>query len=329
MSEHATETGPLTREQAVELLTERPVEAQAPEAPVEAAEEPEEIEGEASAPEEPEAEAENLAEEEGEAEDAEEPEKLDAPLYWKPEAKAVFDAMTPEQQAVVLAQESPREEATQKAKAQAAAEVQKAQQEAAGVQALAAQLNEFLPQAIQTFNQRWGEPDWAAVAQEHGADQAFVLKVQYENEQKQLAQVQHAAQTAQAEARKAFLRTEWTQLEQIAPELTDPDKGQAARSEVIKYLNDDGIPKDATDQISAREMLIARKAMLWDRAQAALKAPKTPKPAALAAPRAPVRPVAAAAQPSSPQRDAQRIQNRFAQTGSREDAVALIVAKGL
>lgn len=329
MSEQATETGPLTREQAVEILTERAPEAQAPEAPVEAAEEPEEIEGEASAPEEPEAEAGNLAEDEGEAEEAPEPEKLDAPLYWKPEAKSVFDAMTPEQQAVVLAQESPREEATAKAKAQAAAEVEKAQKEVAGVQALAAHLNEFLPQAIQTFNQRWGEPDWAAVAQEHGADQAFVLKVQYENEQKQLAQLQHASQTAQTEARKAFLQTEWKELEVIAPELTDPAKGQALRSEVVDYLKADGIPAEAVAQISAREMRIARKAMLWDRAQAALKAPKTPTPAALAAPRAPVRPVAAAAQPSSPQRDAQRIQNRFAQTGSREDAVALIVAKGL
>lgn len=325
MSESASpESGSLSVDQAVAALVSEPVETEAPEAPQEAAE-GEEIEAEASPAEEAEEGAENPAEEEDETPEAAEPEKLAAPLYWKPEAKSVFDAMTPEQQAVVLAQEGPREEATAKAKAHAAEAVEKAQKDAAGVQALATQLGEFLPQAIETFQQRWGEPDWAAVAQEHGAERAFVLKAQYETEQKQLAQLQQAQQTAQVEARKAFLATEWKELEQIAPELTDPEKGQARRSEVIDYLKADGIPAEAVAQISAREMRIARKAMLWDRAQAALKAPKPPKTVTPIAQRAPVRPAAAQAGSSS-SRSAQQVANRFAQTRSVDDAVALLLA---
>lgn len=326
MSESASsESGPLSVDQAIAALAPEPVEeAPALEAPTEAAEEPEEIVGDQPA-EDPEDVPETDAEGEEEP-DVEAAAPVDAPVYWSKEAKAQFSELPPELQAVVLSQEGPREEAAAKAKATAAAEVEKAQKDVAGVQALVTHLNEFLPQAIQTFNQRWGEPDWAKVAQEHGADQAFVLKVEYENEQKQLTQLQQAQQSAQAEARKAFLATEWKQLEQIAPELTDPEKGQAARSEVVKYLVDDGIPKEAVDQISAREMLIARKAMLWDRAQAALKAPKTPKPVTQIAQRAPVRP--AAAQPgASSARTATSIQNAFNAKPSIENAVALLVAR--
>jgi len=323
MSESATpDNGPLSVDAAVAMLVDPPTEQEAPEAPIEAAEGEPEPQGEPEAPEVAEDGAETPAEEE-EAEAAPEPEKLDAPLYWKPEAKEAFSKLDPVLQAEILSQEGPREEAAAKAKAQAAAEVEKAQKDTAGVQALAAKLSEFLPQAIETFTQRWGEPDWAVVAEEQGADRAFILKAQYDKEQAQLAQVQQATQTAQIEARKAFLQTEWKELEQIAPELTDPAKGQERRSEVIKYLIADGIPKEATDAISAREMRIARKAMLYDQleAKAALKPP--PKPTA-PAPRPTARPSAAV--PQSSQRSAAA--NRFAQTRSVDDAVALLVAKG-
>jgi len=334
MSESAsTESGPLSVDQAIAALMPEPApveENNAPEAPEEAAEEPENPEVEASPTEEAEDGAETPAEEDDEAAQAEEPEKLDAPLYWKPEAKEAFAKLPAAVQAEILAQEGPREEAAAKAKAHAAAEVEKAQKELAGVQTLAQQLAEFLPQAVKTFQQRWGEPDWAQVAQEHGAEQAFVLKAQYDAEQKQLSQVAQAEQTARLEAHKAFVQTEWRQLAQIAPELApdpaDPTKGADKRQAVTKYLQGAGIPEEAIAQISAREMMLARKAMLYDEAQALAKAPKTPKPVTAIAQKAAVRPAAAQAQPSA-QRTAQAVANRFAQTRSVDDAVALLLAR--
>lgn len=328
----AAPEGPLTREQAVAMLTEAPAEQAAPEAPVEAAEEPEEIEAGDQPAEEPEEGAESAAEGEEEAE-AEPVEAVEPPPYWSKDAKAKFASLDPEMQAVVLAQEGPREEITAKVKADAAAAIEAANKELAGVQTLAQQLSEFLPQALKTFQQRWGEPDWAAVATEMGADQAFVLKSQFEAEQKQLAQLQQAEHHAQTKANQVRVQTEWRQLAldapELAPDVADPTKGMETRQKVVGYLSTRGIPKEAIDQISAVELSLAYDAMRWREAQTKLAAPPKPKPPVPAAPRAPVRPVAAAAQPSSPQRDAQRIQNRFAQTGSREDAVALIVAKGL
>lgn len=322
------ESGPLSVDQAIAALAPEPAPdpaTEAPPAPIEAAA-GEQIDAGDQSAEAPEIEAEPLAEGEDEP-PVEAVAPQDPPLYWSTEAKAKFALLDPELQAVVLSQEGPREEATAKAKATAAAEVERAKTEMAGVQTLADQLSEFLPQALKTFQQRWGEPDWAAVAQEHGADQAFVLKAQYDAEQKQLAQLQTANQSAQVEARKAFLQTEWRELEQIAPDLTDPKDGQAKRSAVVNYLIADGIPRDAIDQISAREMRIARKAMLYDEAQAALKAAPKPKPApAPVGVRAPVRPAAAQAQPSA-QRTAQAVANRFAQTRSVDDAVALLLAR--
>jgi hypothetical protein len=186
----------------------------------------------------------------------------------------------------VLEQEGPREEAAAKAKADAAKQVEAATKELAGVRTLAEQLGAFLPEAIQTFQSRWGakEPNWVEVSEQYGAEETQKLKWRYDAEQKQLSELAQTTQTAQAEAHKAFVQTEWKALADLAPDLapdaTDPTKGAEKRQEVTKYLATNGIPQDAIAQISAREMLLAHKAMLWDRAQAALKAAPKPKPTA-------------------------------------------------
>jgi segregation and condensation protein A len=129
MSESATpETGALSVDQAIASLlpAAEPVEQeQASEAPLEAAETTE-PEGETKTPEDAEAGAETPTEGE-EAEAAAEPvEALEPPRYWSTEAKARFAELTPDLQAVVLSQEGPREEATAKAKAEAAKQAEAA-----------------------------------------------------------------------------------------------------------------------------------------------------------------------------------------------------------
>jgi hypothetical protein len=335
MTDQATETGPLTVDAAIASLLPQPVEQEAPETEApEAATEPEptEPEGETSAPEEAEDGAETPAE--GEEAEAVEPEAVapaEPPRYWSKDAKDAFAKLPPELQAVVLEQEGPREEATAKAKAEAQRQIEAAQEELKGVRTLAEQLNTFLPEAIQTFQSRWGakEPDWSQVADQYGADEAFKLKTRFETEQKQLATIAQANQAAQAEAHKAFIQTEWKTLAQIAPELapdeSDPKQGAETRQKVTSYLIERGIPKEAIAQISAVEMALAHDAMRWRDAQAALKAAPKPKPAASVA-RTPVRPAAAQVQPSS-QRTAQAVAQRFAASRSVDDAVALLLAR--
>lgn len=257
---------------------------------------------------------------------------LEAPTYWSKEAKAKFAALDPELQAVVLAQEGPREAATAKVKSEAAEATKAAAAEVGKVQQLAEALADRLPGWISTFESRWGTktPDWVAYANEHGAEAMTLVKTQFEQERSQLLEAQQATQIAQGQAHEAFVKAERVKLAELAPELAHPETGPAKRTEVAQYLGKLGIDPVAIRSISAAEMTIAHKAMLYDQAQAKLKAPKpTPKPAAAPAARSSVRPAASAGAAGSPA--TQRVQTlgkRFAQTKSIDDAVALLDAKG-
>lgn len=309
----------LSVEAAVGLLASEDVSE--PEAPLEAAED-QEIEAAPSAEEPAE---DDLGAETEETEEAVAP--LEAPRYWNHEAKAKFAALPPDLQAVVLEQEGPREAAAAKAKAEALEVRQSADREVQAVRQLAEQLATFLPQAVETFKSKWGDVDapgyWKAVREAHGEEAERDFRDQYEAEQRHLAKLAQANAQAEAEARRLFVREETEKLKDIAPALADPEKGPERRTEVASYLLSQGIPKEALATISAAEMTISHKAMLWDRAQAAAKA-KPKQPAAPA--KAPVRPGAAPAQ-SSQQRSVTQVANRFAQKPTVDNAVELLLAR--
>jgi hypothetical protein len=333
MSEAASVTdAPLTVDAAIaSLLTpaQPETEQETPETPAQAAEAQPEPQGETSAPEEAEAGAETAAEgqEAQEQEPAAEP--LAAPAYWSKDAKEQFSQLTPELQAVVLAQEGPREEAAAKAKAEAAEVRRNADAELSKVNELAAALQDRLPQWIETFKNVWGatEPDWAAVAQEHGTEAAQRLQWQYNAQKAKLQEA--AAETAKAQqlADQQFVKAEWAKLAETAPELApdvnDPKQGIEKRQAVAEYVAKYGIPAQAIARISAAEMTIAHKAMLYDQGQAALKAAPKPKPAVQARPAA-VKPGAASGQSQpNPQKQAR---GRFDAKPSVENAIALLLA---
>lgn len=254
----------------------------------------------------------------GEAEDEVAAEAVDPPQWWDAEAKAEFSKLTPETQAIVFAQEEKREAITAKAKQEAAEDRRAAQQQVQGVKRLADELASFLPKAVETFNQQWGEPDWAATVEQMGAEQAFILKSQYETQQRQLAQIAEAKQRADLEARQAELIDENEKLKGTPLEAVE------ARQPLAAYLASTGYAPAEISAATARDLLIAHKAMLYDKAQAALKA--KPKTAPIAPAKSPVRP--AAGQPGTPQtRNVSQIANRYAQTRSIDDAVALMLAK--
>lgn len=336
MTESASpESGALSVEQAVASLIQEPVEQQASEAPAEAADEPEEnTEGESNTPEDA-----GEAEEPGDSEEAEQPEAeaeaepLKPPQYWTKEEQETFTKLDRDTQEILLRQEGKREQVTSKAKAEAAESRQAAQKEVESVKALAERLATFLPDAIQTFQRTWGEqePDWENVIEQYGAEEAAKLQARFNKEQKLLIQTAHATQAAADEARKAELQEEWARLAELEPDLvpdvSDPTKGLEKRQEVTVYAKTLGYSEDEVRLASARDYHALRKAMLWDRAQAALKAAPKPKPAAPAQ-KAPVRPAAAAVQLSPMKQQAATAKRRFAQTGTIEDAVALLSTKG-
>ncbi len=244
---------------------------------------------------------------------------LEAPLYWSRDAKARFAELPPELQAVVLSQEGPREEAAARAKAAAAAEVGQ-------VSHLAELLGERLPGWLAAFEDRWGAspPDWVAIAREHGAEAMSVAKAQYEAERQQLADATAAKAEADVRSHEAYLRTEFGRLAEIAPHLADPEHGPAERAEVARYLIASGVEPEGLEQISAAELTVAHKALLWDRAQAALRAGARFKPPSPS--RSPVRPAAGSAQ-NSQSRTAHGAQARFQSKPTIANAVELLLSR--
>lgn len=317
---HTAGEGALSFEAAVTALTpvQEPVEAPATDV-AEAPEPEEEIEADDQPAETAEDEAELADDGEAETDDA-----LvvahEAPKYWSKDAKARFAELPPELQAVVLAQEGPREEAAAKAKEQAANERQAAAAEVAKVQQLSEKLSGFLPQALEMFKSKWDGVDFAAMAEEDPAG-AIKAKIEHDQEQDTLRRLAEATQQAQSQANEAFLREEAAKLHELAPELADPQKGAERRQEVAKYLVQGGIPTEALNTISAAEMTIAWKAMRWDKAQAAAAA--RPKQAPT-----PARPPVKASAATAPTNKSQQAANRFAQTRSVDDAVALLMSRG-
>lgn len=308
----AAAEGPLSVEQAVGLL-------EAPET-VEPEAEAEPIEGD------PEPEITDEPEEAGEGEDeAEQPEPetpaVEPPHFWDAEAKAKFAELPPELQGVVLEQEKGREAAKAKAVQEAAESRKRADAELSGIAQLSDGLAKFLPEAVKTFQDRWANVDWAAWA-EADPDAAIKGRFQFENEQRQLGQVHAAKQEAERITQTKFLAEENEKLKTLAPALTDPAKGQALRGKVAQYLVDQGADPKGLETLPAAAVAVAYKAYLYDQAQAGLKT----KPTAAVAPRAPVKP-AASQTVRTPQREAEAVKNRFAQTGSVDDAVAMLNAR--
>lgn len=326
--------GPLSIDQAIGLLTQD--NSPEPEiAPEEAAPEPEEPQSEPATTGDDAGEPEEAGDsDEPEAEGEAEAEPVDPPTWWDAEAKAKFAALDPELQAVVREQEAKREAIVAKAKQEAAEHRKQADSEVQGVRALADQLGEFVPQAVETFKSRWDDVDWQAWSQRIQSETdpetatrdlaAFnSARLAFEEQKAQVEQLQAAKRQADQVAHAAFMREQAEELTTIAPELA---KSPETLNAVGKYLVDHGIPADQLATISAKEAVIAHKAWLYDQAQAKAKATVAPpKPKA-----PPVRTVApvASGQGVPANRQASVAKNRFAQTRSIDDAVALLVSRG-
>jgi hypothetical protein len=272
---------------------------------------------------------------EGEGEEGE-PEKpaIAAPHSWDAEAKARFAELPHDVQELIVRRETERDTATAKALQEAAETRKRAEAEAGEFTKLKERLDTLIPEAEASFRSKWPEKiDWVATLNqcveqfgvEEGRRQYLVLKEQHEQDTRQIAAAKAAQQEAEAKAFDAFVKAEFEKLKTVEPELTDPQHGAERRQAVTKFLLDMGIPAEHVRGAGAVEYKLAYDAMRYrdglQKAKAALKAPPKPIPAKPA-----VKP--ASAQAGSPaERSAQQIKNRFAQTKSVDDAVALLLAK--
>jgi len=320
-----SETSPATRESVVaELMAEAqpPVEetaAETPEAPEEAAaEETEEIpEGDQPS----DLEAPETASDEGE--ETPEPETaIEAPHFWSAEAKARFGELPPDLQLVVLENEKAGSKALTLKLEDAALSKKEAAAKAKELSELNARIADAADKAEQAFVDRWAgmTPElWLCLSRED-APKYIQLKAEYDAEQTIIQRAALAKEEADRAARGQWHTEQVEALKTACPDLVDPVKGAANLGKLSEYLVAQGVAEQDLPNVGALEMTVAWKAMQFDELQKL-------KPTLKTQPKAALRPAAAPPAVPSAQRELQRLENRFNQTGNRDDLVALMVAQ--
>lgn len=312
-----TETGALSVEDAVAHLSiEEAVEDQP-----QTTEQPE-IENDAPETVSDEAEEGADAEEDPADQSEDEPDLpvIDPPKSWDAEHKAKFEALPRDVQEYLTAREAERDKGVSAAQQRASEARQRADAEAQAVAALKPQIETLTAQAKQQLD-RWSGMDataWQRAAQQMDPREFNQLRADYDADVQRVQQLDAARQQAEAVEWQAFANAQTARLPEIAPHIASDPKAVA---EVFEYVGRT-IPNFGPEQrkwISAEEMLIAHKAMLYDRA----KAPQ-PKP--------PGKKVITARPSTAPapikQRQAAQMTDRFKKSGSIDDAVAILNQRG-
>lgn len=195
---------------------------------------------------------------------ASEPAAIEPPHSWDAEHKALFADLPRNVQEYLAAREGDRDRAVSTAKREAADARSRAEAELAGFGQLSSQMKALLPHAAQTFRSRWGDnPDWSAVVDQYGAEEAFRLKAQYEVERDELKAL--AQRTAEADhvRHRQFVAGEMEKLKTVSPAMAGEGGGKL-RAEVGAYAVKQGwATADDLRFVSAHQLEMARKAMLY------------------------------------------------------------------
>ena len=209
---------------------------------------------------------------------------INAPASFTPEEKEMFKALPPEQQQSVLrlakgaqAAESRRQNEYQAAVREAQAVAEAAAHER---QQLQSALQHYKHPMVTAFQQEFadlqdGRMDLFRLAQDParwGRYQAFQTSFQ------QIAQAERQiAEKSEWESNQrvvADIEMRNQQLIEAKPELKDPEKFEHFDTQITSYLRYLQIPDERIARATFNELIIAEKAMKWDRAQ--LAKPKAP-----------------------------------------------------
>lgn len=252
---------------------------------------------------------------------------IDAPNWWDADAKGKFSELPPELQEIVKLQEDKREAITQKAKQQASEAQKAAETKARELQTLADRAEQVFSRAEEVFKSKWDgmTPEvWSELAATD-PETAFQLKLEYDAEQDRLRSVRAAQEQTSQVAQEQHYAEQRSKLLEINPKLASD---QTQLKSVGEYILKSGIPAEAMQSATAVELDIVWKAMQYDSMKAkALAAKNTPPPVAKPTPQkslaaAPTREASLPPQ----QRELTQLKNRLAQTGAKEDLVAMFKA---
>jgi len=141
------------------------------------------------------------------------------------------------------------------------------------------------------------QTDWAQAAQQLDPKEYQAHRATFEQLKEQKAKAEKARSDREQQEFVQFVQERHQKLSEIAPEFLDPQTGAELDRQVTQFLRDTGYTDDLLKLASAEDLVIARKAMLYDQMQA--KQAKTQKPKPVAGktrrsgikPNAPVKPV--------------------------------------
>ncbi|MBP2301567.1 hypothetical protein [Azospirillum picis] len=262
----------------------------------------------------------------GEPEPAEAP-AIEPPKSWSKADQDAFLAPPPEVQQVVARRESERDRAFQ-AKTTEAAEARKAAEaQTAAVEAERARYAQNLAFLAKDLQANMGpEPDWQRLAQEDPAGYVRAKADWDARAQKlQAAMAEHQRVTAQVQQQQqqrhaAKLAEENAKLVDAIEGWKEPATAKKEFGDVMAYLGkeygyDDTLLNGIDDH---RLVVLARKAMLYDRAKAGVQSAAKPVPQVQ-------RPGTSSGRTDTQNRDA--LVKRLERSGDVKDAVALLRAK--
>lgn len=295
-----------------------------PEAPVEAAEPDASADDPIPEGDQPsDLEAPETASDEGEEQPEPDTPAIEAPHFWSAEAKARFGELPPDLQLIVLENEKAGSKALTLKLEEAATIRKEATAKAKELSELNARIADAATRAEQALVDRWAgmTPEaWLRLAHDDPAKYTQ-YKAQYDAEQTIVQRAQFAKEDAERVARGQWRDEQVEALKTACPPLIDPVHGTANLGKLSDYLVAQGVAEQDLPNVGALEMTVAWKAMQFDELQKL-------KPTLKSQPKSALRPAAAPPAIPSAQRELQTLQNRFAQTASREDLVALMLAEG-
>lgn len=203
---------------------------------------------------------------------------IEAPQFWDAEGKERFAKLSPASQKEVVEYEKQRTAAVAKAMQKAAETTKQSEAKLRQLQEAADSIGEYVSSQTEHM-QAWETWLGSSAAQELADTNPNAYNAElarYDREKRNYETV--LAQKARAEtiAFRTYVEEQARLLPEISPELADPIEGPKRKQQTMNYLIEQGIPREQANGASAREALIAYKAMLYDMAM--LKAKEQPKP---------------------------------------------------
>lgn len=320
-----TDADPISVDDAVNLLSADDDDL-APDAAADAAPEPPNAADDQAADADDAPDDDDPASEDGEDDDGDDQEDpasaIDPPEFWSAEEKALFAKAPPDVQLLIAAKDAAAEKRVYAAKEEAAT----ARKEASVIAEVKALIDQQLERAQGIFQGKWDGVDWALWAKENPTE-AFQAKIEFDQEQEELAKLQTARAATEVEEHRQFLRAENAKLVESGHILADPEKGKAEKVALITYAEANGFSREDLKWAGAKELQTLHKAMLYDKAQASLATKPNKQPTLEAKRPGPVRPAGPPpTRRETQQKRRQALVGRAFATGKVDDAVALLNA---